>query len=117
MELKKLSLATAITACLLASSNLAAKQIELEVSSWKGAGAEVANFPLIIEKFEKANPDVAVNVLAWDGEVVYLWYRSRKRNHQGRVVNLLLITKLINEDEILSHFRYDFVVCSNCYGG
>ncbi|MCF7364542.1 ABC transporter substrate-binding protein [Vibrio sp. A1-b2] len=62
MELKKLSLATAITACLLTSSNLAAKQIELEVSSWKGAGAEIANFPLIIERFEKANPDIKVKL-------------------------------------------------------
>lgn len=65
MELQKLSLPTAITACLLATSGVCATQVELEVSSWKGAGAEVANFPLIIERFEKANPDIKVKLNIW----------------------------------------------------
>ena len=45
MKLTKLA---AITALTLSASSFGANEVELEVASWKGAGAEVANFPVLI---------------------------------------------------------------------
>lgn len=62
MKLKKLTLSATIAAALLGAGTVSAEQIELEVSSWKGAGTEVANFPAIIERFEKENPGIKVKL-------------------------------------------------------
>ncbi|MBM7035388.1 ABC transporter substrate-binding protein [Vibrio ulleungensis] len=61
MKLQKLTLCTAIAAAIMASTSVAAKT-ELEVASWKGAGAEVADFPAIIERFEQKYPDIEVKL-------------------------------------------------------
>lgn len=59
MKLTKLA---AITALTFSASSFAADKVELEVASWKGAGAEVANFPVLIEKFEQQYPDIKVRL-------------------------------------------------------
>jgi raffinose/stachyose/melibiose transport system substrate-binding protein len=46
---------------LLASTGIYAKTV-LEVSSWKGGAAEIANFPQIIKKFEQKHPDIKVKL-------------------------------------------------------
>lgn len=53
-----------LTSILLAASAFAhmAQATVLEVSSWKGGGAEIANFPQIIEQFEKENPDIKIKL-------------------------------------------------------
>jgi raffinose/stachyose/melibiose transport system substrate-binding protein len=61
MKLKNLTLITAISTALLAAGTANAT-VELEVASWKGAGAEVAEFPQMIERFEKANPGIKVKL-------------------------------------------------------
>lgn len=58
MKLNKLAMFTALA---LSTSAFAAK-VELEVASWKGAGTEVANFPVLIKKFEQQNPDIKVKL-------------------------------------------------------
>jgi len=50
-----------------------------------------------IKAFEEANPNTAINVLAWDGAVVYPWSLSKRR---GKTANFLLIT---NENG--SHYK------------
>ncbi len=44
----------------LLCTSAAFAKTELEVTSWKGGTAEPANFPLIIDMFEKENPDIKV---------------------------------------------------------
>ncbi|MCF7352945.1 ABC transporter substrate-binding protein [Vibrio sp. CK2-1] len=61
MKLKTLSLCCGL-ALTLGTSTLASAATTLEVSSWKGAGTEVAGFPEIIAKFEKENPDIKVKL-------------------------------------------------------
>ncbi|WP_026960095.1 ABC transporter substrate-binding protein [Aliagarivorans taiwanensis] len=60
MELKNAVAGSLLATCMFSLSTQAAT--ELEVSSWKGAGAEVANFPLIIERFEEKYPDIKVKL-------------------------------------------------------
>jgi hypothetical protein len=68
------------------------------------------NFPATrkdIEVFEKANPDVAVNVLALVGRVRYAWYLSKKKitnNCKIRTVNLLLVQAQGEGDEVKTHY-------------
>jgi raffinose/stachyose/melibiose transport system substrate-binding protein len=59
MTLSKLKLSIAAVA--LAASVGAQAKTTIEVTAWKGAGAEVANFPTIIDNFEKAYPDIKVD--------------------------------------------------------
>lgn len=63
MRMKKLALCTSIAlSALLTGPAIAADKVELEVASWKGAGAEVAGFPTLIERFEQAYPDIEVKL-------------------------------------------------------
>ncbi|GLT15346.1 ABC transporter substrate-binding protein [Vibrio algivorus] len=80
MKLKKLSLYCGLA--LSFSSPTYADITTLEVSSWKGAGAEVANFPTIIERFEKANPDIKIklNYMARNDMVTSIPARFQARN-------------------------------------
>lgn len=63
MKISKLALYTGTALSILATSiSTSAAKVELEVASWKGAGAEVSNFPTIIKKFEAQYPDIKVKL-------------------------------------------------------
>ncbi|TBR37994.1 carbohydrate ABC transporter substrate-binding protein [Marinomonas agarivorans] len=63
MKIRELALYTGTALSLLTTSMMAsAAKVELEVASWKGAGAEVSNFPTIIKKFESQYPDIKVKL-------------------------------------------------------
>ncbi|USD62510.1 carbohydrate ABC transporter substrate-binding protein [Vibrio sp. SCSIO 43140] len=62
MKKTTLSLCTGLAMSLTFGSALADNIVELEVASWKGSGTEIANFPTIIERFEKENPNIKVKL-------------------------------------------------------
>ena len=60
-----------------------------EKYNWKGL-----EFPMKINeigKFEKANPDISVNVLCEEGKEKIFICRKSKFNERSKIVNLLLI--------------------------
>ena len=59
--------------------------------SWDGVEFPADTNSIIT--FEKANPDIAANVLAYEGRRIYPWYQSTKQVSRGKTVNLLLVTK------------------------
>ena len=61
MKIRHLALYTSMALASIGNA-FATEKIELEVVSWKGAGAEVAKFPTLIAKFEKENPDIKVKM-------------------------------------------------------
>ncbi|RKF17953.1 extracellular solute-binding protein [Alginatibacterium sediminis] len=60
MRSNKLKMSAVAIAMLIGASAQAATT--LEVSSWKGYGAETVNFPAIIERFEEQNPDIKLKM-------------------------------------------------------
>lgn len=62
MKISKQTLCTGLALSIFSGAAFASDKVELEVVSWKGAGAEIANFPAIIERFEKAYPDISVRL-------------------------------------------------------
>ncbi|MFE0018270.1 ABC transporter substrate-binding protein [Mesorhizobium sp. NPDC059054] len=62
MRLRSISLIAAGMLAVVYASSSSAAPVELEVSSWKGGGVEIANFPELIAKFEKQNPDIRIKL-------------------------------------------------------
>lgn len=64
MTIRKIAVLSgvALSALLSVSTSAFAEPVELEVSSWKGGGTELAGFPELIAKFEKENPDIKIKL-------------------------------------------------------